>query len=102
MSDSKGLPTLADFSACTGNIFHASRNGDAFDLRLESTESFVANTRQTNFSVMFIAPSDVPAQQGLYTLDNESLGRMDLLLVPVASDNKGLHFEAVFNYLHDA
>ena len=102
MTSTKGLPTLADFSACSGKTFHARRNGDAFDLRLDSVESFVASKSQTNFSVLFIAPPEVPAEQGVYTLNNETLGRMDLLLVPVARDTKGIHFEAVFNYLHDA
>jgi hypothetical protein len=102
MSTVKGLPTLADFSERTGAIFHANRDGRDFDLRLASTESFVDNARQTNFSVMFIAPGDVPAEQGVYTLANGTLGPMDILLVPVGHDHEGLHFEAVFNYIHEA
>ena len=102
MSTTKGLPTLADFSARTGAIFHANRDGGGFDLRLESTESFVANTKQTNFSVLFIAPGNVQAEQGIYTLDNEALGPMDLFLTPVGRDDEGIRFEAVFNHIHDA
>lgn len=102
MRNVKGLPTLADFSACSGKIFHAHHNGDSFDLRLESTQSFVATSKQTNFSVLFIAPGDVPAEQGIYTVTDECLGPMELFLAPVARDEKGLHFEAVFNHLHDA
>jgi len=100
--NTKGLPTFSDFSAHTGAIFHASRNGGGFDLRLASTESFVDNPRQTNFSVIFIAPDNVSAEQGVYTVANDTVGPMDLLLVPVARDRDGLHLEAVFNYIHDA
>ena len=102
MSNTKGLPTLADFSARTGAIFQANRDGQGFDLRLESTQSFVANTQQTNFSVLFIAPGNMPAEQGLYTLNNETLGPMDLFLTPVSRGEEGIYFEAVFNHIHDA
>jgi hypothetical protein len=102
MSTTKGLPSLADFTARTGTIFHANRDGYAFDLRLESAQNHVEDARQTNFSVLFIAPGDVPAEQGIYTVGDESLGPLDVFLVPVARDEKGLHFEAVFNHIHVA
>jgi len=102
MSNVKGLPTLADFSARTGAIFHANRDGQVFELRLKSTQNLVATDKQTNFSVELVAPPDVPAEQGIYRLEDHELGAMDLFLVPVSRDAEGLHFEAVFNHFQNA
>jgi len=100
MSTSKGVPTLADFSARTGAIFHADRDGQAFELLLTSTQDILTTDQQTNFSLEFVAPTDTPPEQGIYRLEDDELGSMDLFLVPVARDAEGLHFEAVFNHLH--
>ena len=101
MSLPKGLPTPADFSAHTGETFYArSVDGRSFDFRLENIESHVANERQTNFSVQFVAPADVGSAQGVFEVGNDKLGPMEIFMVPVSQDAEGLHFEAVFNYLH--
>ena len=53
--------------------------------------------RYEAFSLTFLAPNEIPPEQMLYKIEHESLGEMELFLVPVAKDEKGLYFEAVFN-----
>jgi hypothetical protein len=55
--------------------------------------------RQEQFSLLFrIAPAS-PLPQLMYTVEHDHLGAMDLLLVPVGRDDRGLLYEAVFNLL---
>jgi hypothetical protein len=48
---------------------------------------------------VFRGPVDVPPNQSIYTLQNDKLGAVELFLVPVKKDDKGLYFEAVINHL---
>jgi hypothetical protein len=50
------------------------------------------------FSLIFLAPNEVAPFQGLYKTEHDSLGTMELFLVPVDQSEKGLSFESVFNY----
>ena len=38
-------------------------------------------------------------QQGMYQLQHDQLGALELFLVPVGRDHEGLYYEAVFNRL---
>lgn len=49
------------------------------------------------FSVFFQGPGTY-LRQGIYHLEHQEMGELDLFLVPVAGDQKGYSYEAVFNY----
>jgi hypothetical protein len=49
------------------------------------------------YSLLFRGPPDRPLDQGTYRLEHPVMGRLDLFLVPVGPDRKGLRYEAVFN-----
>jgi hypothetical protein len=66
-------------------------------LKLLSVTDLNSTPRQVQFSLEFLAPLDAPLRQGLFRLNHEKLGQLDLFLVPVARDKEGLHYEAVFN-----
>ena len=70
----------------------------SFALELIDVKGHAAPPTYEAFSLMFRAPVDVPAEQGTYRLEHESLDAMDVFLVPVKRDDGGLYFEAVFNY----
>lgn len=55
--------------------------------------------RQEQFALLFRGPQDAPAQQGVFRLEHEKIGAVDLFLVPVRKDEQGLYYEAVFNRL---
>jgi len=51
------------------------------------------------FSVFFRGPLDAFLQQATYSLNHEKMGSFDIFLVPLAREEKGYSYEAVFNYL---
>ncbi|MEK6302343.1 MAG: hypothetical protein AABO41_16660 [Acidobacteriota bacterium] len=55
--------------------------------------------RQEQFSLLFRAPQDIPLQQGMFRLEHDTLGAIDLFLVPVRKDEQAYYYEAVFNLL---
>ena len=50
------------------------------------------------FSVFFSGPDDRTLAQHTYLLEHEQMGEFEIFLVPVGRDEKGLRYEAVFNY----
>jgi len=52
------------------------------------------------FAVVFIGPRNAPLRQETYAVTHESLGRFDMLVVPIASHSEGVYYEAIFNRLH--
>ena len=49
------------------------------------------------FSIILRGPRDRRLPQMIYKLEHEKLGTFEIFLVPVAVDDKGYHYEAVFN-----
>ena len=52
------------------------------------------------FAVVFIGPRNAPLRQETYAVTHESLGRFDMLVVPIARQREGVYYEAIFNRLH--
>jgi hypothetical protein len=53
--------------------------------------------QRTSFSVIFLGPSGRHLPQGIYRLEHEKLGRLDLFLVPIGPEPSGRHrYEAIF------
>lgn len=71
----------------------------ATEVELTQVTKLYQKFRQESFALLFTAPHDVPPFQHLYKIEHDTLGAMELFLVPVAKNEKGLHFEAVFNRL---
>lgn len=97
------LPSKQAFSAVTDSIFKA-HNGESrgIDIRLLEVDEIVSNEFQENFTLLFLAPLETDPQQGIYHLEHDGLGAMDLFLVPVKKDDSGIYFEAVFNLIKTA
>ena len=94
------LPSRHEFSAAIQSIFKTSTDeGGFFETCLVSVDEIVSNEAQENFTLLFRAPLDAPQRQGIYRLEHNSIGAMDLFLVPVKKDDSGLYYEAVFNLL---
>ena len=51
------------------------------------------------FSVFFRGPLNAFLRQATYSLSHEKMGSFDIFLVPLAREEKGFSYEAVFNYL---
>jgi len=53
------------------------------------------------FSAFFYGPGDRYLRQRVYALEHDVMGAFELFLVPVARDEKGFRYEAVFNYFKE-
>jgi hypothetical protein len=53
----------------------------------------------TQFSLLFEVPDGGPTEQDVYTVEQETIGSVDLLLVPVSRVQDGVLFEAAFALL---
>ena len=56
-----------------------------------------AGPREQPFSVHFRGHRQSYLPQAIYRLEHERMGTMDIFLVPIGPDEKGMRYEAVFN-----
>jgi hypothetical protein len=74
-------------------------NGESVDVTLVEVTETKETARQRSFSIVFSLPSTHRAEQGLYDVQHETLGDMQLFLVPVGFNEANQEMEAVFNIL---
>jgi hypothetical protein len=74
-------------------------DGTSRTVRLRKVSDLLSRPPQTQFSLIFNAPQDTPLVQQIYKLEHGVLGTMELFLVPVAQDEIGIRFQAVFNQI---
>ncbi len=48
------------------------------------------------FSLVFEGPAVPAVPQGTYALHHEALGELELFLVPIGSDERGVRYEVIF------
>jgi|SRR5882672_1555718 len=53
------------------------------------------------FSLFFQGPADVHLGQHSYAVEHAAMGEFELFLVPVARNEQGFQYEAVFNYFQE-
>jgi uncharacterized protein DUF6916 len=96
--------TATDFASAVGDIFVLDA-GDAGALDLELVEARLhdpdapakdASGARAPFSLVFRGPVDPVLPQRIYRLEHESLAPMEIFIVPVARDQAGTSYEAVF------
>ncbi len=94
--------TEKEFSQHIGQKFR----GHADDLEIEfdlievkgHTSQEIEQGGMERFSVFFAGPGDPFLPQKVYGLEHERMGEFELFLVPIAGDERGYRYEAVFNY----
>jgi len=95
------LLSMDDFTRCLRTDFllkHAGTN-DTWLKLVEVCDSRKGRERQTArecFSLLFAGAQDVTLQQNTYDVEHSSLGKFQMLVVPVGSSQ----YEAVFNRLY--
>jgi hypothetical protein len=67
------------------------------DLELISAKDISPTPRHPQFSLIFLGPESCPISQQIYELEHETLGTMNIFLVPIGKDSRGVEYEAVFN-----
>jgi hypothetical protein len=91
-----------DFVRHVGTGFRLLRSeGEGLDLTLveASIHPHLPHSpgRRRGFSLVFRSASPSPLRQGVYRLDHEVVGSLELFLVPIGPREGGMCYEAVFN-----
>lgn len=87
-----------DFAPRVNDKFLARFSADStMEITLINVEDTSPSPRQEQFALTFLAPLEAPAHQGIYDLQHEQLGGGSLFLVPIAKDQTGVTYEAIFN-----
>ncbi len=90
-----------DFSKCLQQKFLIHVEGrDPVEAELVEVSGLPAADddpdRRQPFSLVFRGPEDTALQQGIFHLENQTLGELDLFLVTIGSDREGPRYEVVF------
>jgi hypothetical protein len=68
-------------------------------LKLVAVNEANYSPKVENFSLLFRGPLAPVLPQCIYRLTHDTLGSMEIFLVPVGPDGEGMQYEAVFNRL---
>jgi hypothetical protein len=93
--------TINSFQNALNDTFVLRANPtQTLDLQLVAVNDLATRSEQLSrvpFSLHFRGPTTPWAQQHIYRLENEKLGALEMFLVPVGPDAKGMIYEAVFS-----
>jgi len=90
--------TAATFSEILNTKFRLQLSeSDLLELELFNVEDLRSSPRQERFSILFRGPLDPAIWQGMYKMEHDQLGTLDLFIVPIAKEEDGMVYEAVFN-----
>ncbi len=67
------------------------------ELELTDVSTLKRLPQQEEFSIVFMGPPNIDLGQGIRSLKHQQMGQLELFLVPIAHDQKGIYYEAVFN-----
>jgi len=88
--------TFAELEDRKFRIYHESDT--PVEIELVEVGELTETKRQQMFSILFEIPKDCVGKQGLYKMEHDKLGTVELLLVPIMYDDNR-RYEAVFNRL---
>jgi hypothetical protein len=96
-----GYPTLDDFTRHLNDTFRVRLEPTPIELELVEAVGLGSRRgdppRTRGFSVLFRGPAAPGLPQRIYHLEHAGLGALDIFLVPIGRDERGMLYEAVFN-----
>ena len=96
--------TRADFAACLGQPFAIHLEDGVLTAELTSVTTLGAQQPsrpgvRESFSLIFHVPRSCRFLQGLCHMSHPAMGSMEIFLVAIGPDAKGLRLEAIFNFI---
>jgi hypothetical protein len=67
------------------------------DLELAQVSELKLLPEQQEFTIVFRGPSEIFLGQGIRSFTHEQMGQFEMFIVPIAQDEEGFSYEAVFN-----
>lgn len=96
------LLELETFAPCVGEKFTLQATDELVlemtlaEARATTSERLKEEHREP-FALVFVGPPDPILPQRIYSLAHPAAGTHDIFLVPVARDEQGTSYEAIFN-----
>jgi hypothetical protein len=90
----------SQFAPCVGQTFELPAATGPIPLTLAEARPLGAahpGAARTPFALTFHGAPALRLPQGIYRLENATIGLMEIFLVQVAADATASHFEAIFN-----
>jgi hypothetical protein len=97
--------TRSDFVQCVGQQFQIECGGQTVAAELATVTGLgfksaddLGRGKRESFSLLFHAPRQWRYPQRIYRLSHPRFGELDVFLVPLGPDEKGMRLEAIFNF----
>jgi len=74
-------------------------SGARTELRLQEIADGPSDSRIVQFSLFFLGPSEPLLPQAIYRFEHPETGPIEMFIVPVRKDEKGVRYQAVFSRL---
>lgn len=99
--------TEKEFSKHVNTMFRVELDGEnSVDLELTEVKGYMSKHREQTgmerFSIYFQGPAEPSLPQKLYAFQHAGMGKFEMFLVPIAKNEAGFSYEAVFNYFKSA
>ncbi len=92
--------TNEEFSKNLHTKFHIRLSEtEAIEAELTKISEHLVSDRQERFAIVFRGPANAFLAQGMRRFEHDQMGELDLFIVPISQDDKGVYYEAVFNRL---
>jgi len=92
--------TRNDYADCLESVFRVDpASGNQLELTLQQVSEPGNCPGHENFSIILRGPAEKMLQQGIYAFEHDRLGLQEIFIVPVARDEQGISYEAIFNRL---
>lgn len=94
--------TLDTFAPHVGTSFNVRQVEGGFAIRLADayrSKVFEGQPRDEPFTLVFTSPPGPHLPQGLFNLEHDELGEVEIFLVPIGPETAGgdMRYEAIFN-----
>lgn len=97
--------TESEFSKHVNTRFQVNVDApEPVDLELTEVKTYANKDKpgeqggMERFSLYFYGPANIFLPQATYSVTHQQMGDCYLFLVPIAQDQRGFRYEAVFNY----
>lgn len=94
------LMTLEHFAGCVNETFHAALNDGEIEFVLVEARPLAAqvpNQARAAFSLLFRNTALFLFPQQIYQMRHPRIGEVGIFLVPIAREQQGFLYQAVFN-----
>lgn len=91
----------ADFSPHLNQTFRLHAGELTLEIELISVEergaAYSPNAQRKPFSIIFRGPLEPILPQMIYKIEHSEMGALDLFVVPIGPDERGMRYQAVFS-----